>query len=186
MANAYAFRMFKKAKKGDLAEVTRLLKSGGHGYDAFEPYVQGHAFGRGEGLLAGHALKHDRRPARSTRPDGPYRFLFQPVRLGGIPIRPVSNQGGWLKPVRKFPSWGGVQADAHVDDHPPVHFHLRIPPDSRPFRLTWPDLEPTGLPLRRLSSSERRKVGAYLKQHGKGIRGRLQAAYGVDPGPPAI
>ena len=186
MANAYAYRMLKKSKKGFLPEITTLLLSGGYGYDQFEAYVPGHAFGRGEDLLAGQALAHDRRYGlRLTRPSGSLRYLFQPVRLGQIPIRPVSDLGGWLSPVRKFPSWGGVQADAHVDDHPPVHFHVRIPADSRPFRLTWPDLTPTGIPQRELSNKDRKALNAYLSRHGDGIRRRLEVAYGVELGQPA-
>jgi hypothetical protein len=183
MANAHAYRRLKSSRRGYLPEIAVVLKSGGHGYDGFEAFVKGHAFGRGQAFLAGRAGAQDRRHSTPLgRGRGSLRFLFSPVRSTGIPVRLVPDLRV-AKAVRRFPSWGGVRADAHVDDHPPEHFHVSIPPGSRPFRLTWPNLDPTGIPRRELSNRERKALIAYLGLYGPAIRRRLTVAYGHDVGP---
>jgi hypothetical protein len=103
------------------------------------------------------------------------------VRSNGIPVRLVQDLRR-TKAIRRFPSWGGVRAAAHVHDHPPVHFHVSIPPGSRPFRVTWPDLQSTGVPRREISNRERKALMAYLARYGPAMRRRLNAAYDQDVG----
>ena len=104
-------------------------------------------------------------PVDLGKTGGPSEFLFEMVGRPKIPMYLVVDESvPWLRLVRPFPKYSGLQVFVHTNDHNPPHIHVKIVQSGLETRYTWPDLQP--LPNDQpLSNKDEETLHKYVKRY---------------------
>lgn len=173
LANAFALRQLLRVDPLAVDSVESWMSTQPPGYRDYWLYLDRDSYNWGL-ELASTAMAGS--PGRGSIPSASASrsFVFRRVGPLEVPVRLVRDLvTPILSVIRRFPAMGGVQIDVHTHDHPPPHIHVRIPPRSKDFKLTWPDLGPVGPKGRRLTRKEEAALDRYLGTYGEQIAAKV-------------
>ena len=183
IANAYALSSGKRGVSAPLVQAAHFwMSKQGAGYRDFHQWI-GRRLAIGKRKTAEFMLNkraqlrpgraHESR-GRSLPPTGPAEFLFQaPSRPNPPTYLIVDAPVPWLRVVRPFPKFLGLQVLVHTNDHKPPHIHIHVLQHKRETRYKWPDLHPLPGDLA-LSRSDEKSLRVYVQRYEKEIDAKVK------------
>jgi hypothetical protein len=189
LANAHAFSSTRRGASKPLINAAHIWMSGqGPGYCDFHKWVSPD-LPKGKREAAEFMLKRPRvnppdgraslshgyatsiSPGDLGKTGGPSEFLFEGMGQLKTPIYLVVDKAvPWLRFVRPFPKYAGLQVLVHTNDHKPPHIHVKVLQRRLETRYTWRALRPLqGDP--RLPNEYEAKLQRYVDRY----QGKIEA-----------